>query len=878
MNKDVKYNGYTAVPSDYESPDGDLAMSLNLINEEGSITGLCRPRQVDIDFPEGYAPIYIHNHTDGTLHYILADKQQRNIKAQSGSDSSLSDLVELTDGDTLSSINAIGNTLCIYSGKCIYYVLYKERKYTLLGSHLPEVSLLFGFEGHEAEPEYKDRLYFPQEITHLTGVLSGENSTYATEHIMGLANRFVNELGTEENLFTQPFFVRYALRLYDGTLSMHSAPVLMRPVVGQNPIIQIVDQGDHKEFRCWARGIVARLRVSNPDAATLSKLTAWSDIVKSVDIFISAPLFSYDQSGDITKFDTETPYSTILFDPDSSHTDLNSMSDVGGYTSFNLLFPPNIPSLQLPRFADEEYVSKAKNCAAFYLLSSTPVEKLTTSAGMYDVKFADEALTGLLGREQMTDDYDSHDHLSAKSSYNYNSRVNLLGIRKRIVPLAGQSSWQYMRAGGRYADVTPYIYIKKNNATHIFKGAAFPACVNDRFDYTYYPDADAYKILLIRRTSSLQKQEISLTPHDFLNGAVSDCLNIRNTGSLWVEASEDDIPADSETVSEITVNKLDKIYVSDVNNPFVYPVTGILTIGCGEIYALSSAAKALSEGQFGQFPLYAFTDEGVWAMEVSTTGTYFAKQPITRDICINPDGITQIDSAVLFPTKRGIMLLSGSQTQCISEAINSEYPFNVLSLPGMGKLHAQLGHEADSCLPTKPFSDFLAGCGMVYDYTHQRIIVFNKKYTYAYVFSPKSNAWGMMFSNIEYSINSYPEALAVDKTGRLVDFTQDDLEAAAPGLLVTRPLNLDTVNIHKTVDNIIQRGNFAKGNVKSVLYGSRDLINWHLVWSSKDHYLRGFRGTPYKYFRIALLCDLAPGESIYGASVQFTPRLTNQPR
>lgn len=135
----------------------------------------------------------------------------------------------------------------------------------------------------------------------------------------------------------------------------------------------------------------------------------------------------------------------------------------------------------------------------------------------------------------------------------------------------------------------------------------------------------------------------------------------------------------------------------------------------------------------------------------------------------------------------------------------------------------------------------------------------------------------MMYSSIEAGINSYPEALAVDHDGALLNFSAMDGKATK-GLAVTRPLNLDAVNIHKTIDSIIQRGNFAKGKVQSVLYGSRDLINWHLVWSSKDHYLRGFRGTPYKYFRIALLCNLAPGESIYGASVQFTPRLTNQPR
>ena len=135
----------------------------------------------------------------------------------------------------------------------------------------------------------------------------------------------------------------------------------------------------------------------------------------------------------------------------------------------------------------------------------------------------------------------------------------------------------------------------------------------------------------------------------------------------------------------------------------------------------------------------------------------------------------------------------------------------------------------------------------------------------------------MLFSKIESVVNSYPEALAIDKDCNLVDFTKDGKEEIS-GLLVTRPLKLETPDVLKTMDTVIQRGHFRKGHVQSVLYGSRDLFNWQRLWSSKDHYLRGFRGTPYKYFRIACVTSLADDESIFGASLQFNPRQTNQPR
>lgn len=170
---------------------------------------------------------------------------------------------------------------------------------------------------------------------------------------------------------------------------------------------------------------------------------------------------------------------------------------------------------------------------------------------------------------------------------------------------------------------------------------------------------------------------------------------------------------------------------------------------------------------------------------------------------------------------------------------------------------------------------------MIYDYEHQRIIVYNnsKEYNcnYAYIFSLKSKQWGMMQSNIADNVNSYPDALAVLNDGSLVNFS-DETDEVYKSIVVSRPIKLDAYDIHKSVDTIIQRGVFKKGHVKSILYASNDLYNWVPVWSSIDHYLRGFRGTPYKYIRIVLLANLSNDEGITGCSVQFTPRFTNQPR
>ena len=46
MIKNIRYNGYTTQPSDYDAPDGDLAVALNLINENNSLHPACSPHKV----------------------------------------------------------------------------------------------------------------------------------------------------------------------------------------------------------------------------------------------------------------------------------------------------------------------------------------------------------------------------------------------------------------------------------------------------------------------------------------------------------------------------------------------------------------------------------------------------------------------------------------------------------------------------------------------------------------------------------------------------------------------------------------------------------------------------------------------------------------
>ena len=52
------------------------------------------------------------------------------------------------------------------------------------------------------------------------------------------------------------------------------------------------------------------------------------------------------------------------------------------------------------------------------------------------------------------------------------------------------------------------------------------------------------------------------------------------------------------------VDESNKLYVSEMFNPFFFPAKSRVTLPVGEIITVSSNTKAISSGQFGQFPFF----------------------------------------------------------------------------------------------------------------------------------------------------------------------------------------------------------------------------------------------------------------------------------
>lgn len=927
MTKEIKYSGYTAQPSDYDCKDGELASVLNLIPERGAMRPVASPDEL-FYVRRGNASARVwHVHETHTYKHFIASYMSGDIVhlewiSEQGSETDFFPSETSILGGDILQITSIGNILVILTTGGLKYFIWKEdsNNYKYLGSRIPETVLSFGLQGKIIDEDYYETAHLtmdPWETSSYSGRFDPANAKTITTAVMAQVNKFIADEGDNAGRFIMPFLVRYAYRLYDGSLSHHSSPILMIAASDTAPIAVRTFSSyrsnnnntgyDQLGFRVI--GVAHKLDYAVKSQGQINELKKWKDIVSSVDIFISAPLTKYNQNGEIKEMEgfNETDWYCVC-KQEEQNPSMNT-DDYPLRYQHNTLYRlrENCPEMDgahhhvtygtrcvLPQYSSAGLNSKIKECGTFYFLKSIPLDELTTERTIIDV--ASDYLPSLVNREVMSDDYDSHDTLIPDNSFVYNSRLNIANLKKKLYrgpePLnifnytdgwawdnygAYNAIYQHPGSGHSYLEyddlesLCVYVYIKEDGREFVVKSATGTIAQKAPITYFYFPNVNAYKALFVRAG---RKYEVKLTQHPMLNGAV-----YFNGFGEMEESAGATIPTESVSVEVVMRNK---IYTSDVDNPFFFPARGVNSVGTGVVIGVSTAAKALSQGQFGQFPLYAFTSDGVWALEVSKeTGGFMAVQPISRDVCINPNSITQLDNAVLFATDRGIMLIAGSETSCITDKIDNQGdPFRFHNMPLADNVKTLLGITPGTSdeLTEKRFRLFLEGCQMLYAYKRQAVIVFNPDYGgYAYIFSLESKAWGRVPSSIKYRILSYPEAYAQRDDNVIIDYAEEDT-VPAKQFLITRPLKLDAPDILKTVDTIIQRGVFQKGHVSCILYGSRDLLNWFPVATSTDHYLRGFRGTPYKYFRIALVCTLSHEESITGATIQFTPRLTDQHR
>lgn len=919
MIKEIQYIGITTTPSDYECPDGQLFTATNLVPEDNQLKPITPPTII-ADNLKDYIPLCLFTPTNTQEKYYILISPEKNLVYLTEQDKNPQTIQTFNTLGEVSQATSVGNIIVIASSSGIHYARWKENSITYIGSDFPKLNIFattkgkgleqpatetVGIELTAFEREFWGQWDLNPDNYHLSGNPSSNEVAQRrheiAEPLFAAVNTMQNKLQKEGHI-AYPCYLRAALRLYDGTYVAHTPPMLLLPNSHGAPIAMIIRRKgsplpDFAQIKMPYADIYLSLANPIPEE--------WRDIVVGVDFFISTEVQSFSNSDTSiiaakSLTNSAWPWTQPFADSAKIKFDINTQPTLNGrhFDQDDTLDNFDWMYIQFQRSDYKTFTDLVAEPTNFFLISQLTTEEYNNliidnynqdmeRTNYIPLPIEKIRFNNLQQQTTLPDTGQMHDNILPETIFAFNKRIHVAIKAKKIKqpnfletffvaeetaepePFAFTVSAAMLEIKTAeqkiYVPLKPYQYDTWQNYNQL------------RYFYTHTPNAT--RILLKTDYGLKPIKEIPLKTHSTLSGSYAFNA-FQPLPFIDSDVSEQEF-VDNYYKIQQTVNYGNTIITSHVDNPFILPEGNANTLGTGKIIGLSSATKALSQGQFGQFPIYAFTDDGVWALETTQQGTYHRPHPVTRDVCNNPSSITQIDDAVLFTSDRGIMMISGSNSICISENIEQK-TFPLGELPKADKL---LEMALINDYISIPFNNFINNCKLIYDYPQQRIIAFNSICNYAYVYSLKTKQWGTMLTKLNGTFHTYPWAIATTSKGEIVNLcnnqenlTTNSTPAVVNTLLITRPLKLDMPDILKTIDTVIQRGLFHKGHIKTILYGSRNLYTWHLVKTSQDHYLRGFRGTPYKYFRIALIGNMTPNESICGCTIQFTPKHTNQPR
>lgn len=942
-------NGALSLCGNLELHDGALRPAII------SGTPLSQPLTVN-----GEVAKILYVHETGSYHHLIAIASSSIYWfMQDGTLGSSTPIKSFDYESTVISINSIGNTLIIVATDGIHYAMWESNgqsssDYSYKGQKPPFLELSFFFDPSNKPEDYelggintkgsKEGFYDAfQQTTYSCGdvfnKVNGNSFTSGdqvanikddkqsdiTQSIYALVNR-TNNLIAKQGRFYASFFIRYCYRMFDGSMIMHSSPVFIPiqvpnsysvysanisfPSENYNNLIVTgaevgwedsltVNRKDAKDnvieasiSKCTFMYLPHNVALSYALQGDIDELKRWKDIIKSIDIFITPPVTNVDTSAKISVLEMCQPNYVLN---GANVKDYHWTSNKG--KSYGMV------SVRFPKKSDDDYNNQLSSISAFYKICSLPIDNLT-KVDNKELPVDKAAVYQVSLQEQMQDDYKTHNFLTAKGSYVYNHRLNLFGVQEHL--MSGFSR-KVMFPKGNYLRTVGYfnsqLLIKKIvTELHTTSGTKYVENVLEE-DFTdriepfmlanlvkYYPDSRAKKMVFFCTTvdSADVIYAFPLKECEELNGAM-------HMGNFTEEITPYIVTSYDYSVDDV-VDMSNKIYTSESDNAFYFAINGINTVGIGTIQGIASTTRALSQGQFGQYPLMAFSTDGIWAMEVSSKGTYSSIHPISREVCSNPKSITQLDQSVIFATNRSLSRIAESQVVSMSDVLDGP-GFNISG--SLGKfLNFFVDAEGDSesvktikaqmrqliDFTSSPI-EFFQHCQVIYDYKNSRIFCLDVTQTsrastadtVALCYSIKDNAWStFLIQNVLTAINSYPHPYIQYRDGSVMVLDKGyDYEDPTEyhGIIVTRTLKFDEDNVPDSITGYIH--SLTSGSIPIMwLYGSNDNQNWHYIGrlgGMKSSYMATHS---YRFFRIALYLKMKSMNQYFDTRLEIIRRFS----
>jgi hypothetical protein len=264
--------------------------------------------------------------------------------------------------------------------------------------------------------------------------------------------------------------------------------------------------------------------------------------------------------------------------------------------------------------------------------------------------------------------------------------------------------------------------------------------------------------------------------------------------------------------------------VSEVNNPFNFPAKNTYTIGNGRALNLSSNAMRVSEGQFGQYPLYVFTEDGVYALQIGTDVLYITQAPISTEQPIS-DKILSTPYGICFITKKGLQIINGQQVDFVGaahEQLRDELILDKISISSLNGAFLANNEELYQYLRSNDLK-------MAYN-PYESEILLTKGQGKIFCANLTNLQWYLSTEKWDNVVeNSFPDLyvkLDNQTVSELLDYesakTENGIEVKTQCALTTRAFNLGTED-YKRLSRVWIRGQVQAGEkIFAMLHGSID--------------------------------------------------------
>lgn len=687
--KVIDFKGIVRATSPQIDVEGNCEEIINMRQEQGAWRVVGKKKLILQDVT--YEQVFVHQYSD--FENYIGVKDGKVIWFASLENGKVvqknKEICKVTGKVVLKQIN---NVLLIRDDITIAKSVFFEGNYEKITKKLPDIANL--------KLSYEKR---PGKLNDYTKIDYNTDSAEETKRAKEIIAGLINKAKEESDGYTEGrVFVCTTYELFDGTETKPSAPLcvelgkFVKGIIRCKTRSSSSEPGNHR--------FTAEVRVKDLDLQKLfleyrgSDEEVYKDIVKSVN-FYATPAYSYYD------LDNINPGYALLEDEPIEQTN------------------DTVPEKKLKKNELEKMLFYKVGSADFFDGGSVEVDfdALTTN---------DTLPVDTSGWVDTTGDM-----------YVYNNRLHLFNVKRSFVDsiFMGNAYSMYGQTNGDPMEMCAFVTIKAGMTRQVlrydFEGICTGGTTIHFPKVVCFPDSRAEEIVFYDRNFACTPFKVKLHPSATCNMAFG-VLDNQDVDMNW-SAQSAQLPRTENGFADPL-----NLIVSEANNPYYFPPQQSYLMP-GEVINLALSTEQISTSQIGMYPLYVFTSQGIYALQVGDGNILYSNTiPISAEVAVRGSNVLQTKYGIVFVTDSGLKMISAREIIDLSEPLLGD-PDNRMRY--REELNIMINDPRTlylkESLSQLPFVEYIRGAVFGYDIARDEILVSNPEYKYTYVYSFKNRNW-----------------------------------------------------------------------------------------------------------------------------------------